>query len=337
MTSTPQTSPAEKADQAGQLPDPRPGVRLLPDQVYSRAGGKDRLADVYLPPNVPGQDSPRPAVIFLHGGGWRFGDRRLAPDLSRHFAESGYVMVSIDYRLSTEAIFPAAVVDTLTAIRWLRSHAETYGVDPKRIALLGSSAGGHLASLAGLAPDDFASEEWSGESADVAAVVDGYGPVNFASIDAQRDPDALPGTDPESAHLPPARPLTDPEALECLFLGGTVASVPDRVTEADPSSRARPDAPPFLILHGDCDSAIPFEQSRLLFDALDRAGARAELVRIAGLGHGFLNRTHMDDSGPRRMTRWTSRAAVPATSEPMQETAPVWPMIRAFLDRTIGN
>lgn len=121
-------------------------VSLIADQVYSCAGGQDRLADVY----VPDGDGPFPAIIFLHGGGWRFGDRRLAPDLRRFFAESGFVMVSIDYRLSGEAIFPAAVIDTKTAIRWLRRHAADYNIDPERIGLWGSSAGGHLAAMAAL-------------------------------------------------------------------------------------------------------------------------------------------------------------------------------------------
>ncbi|WP_353475943.1 alpha/beta hydrolase (plasmid) [Salipiger sp. H15] len=313
-----------------ELPALRPGVRLLADQVFSRAGGVPRLADVYLPDCA----GPHPAVIFLHGGGWRFGDRRLAPDLSRHFAESGYAMVSIDYRLSTEALFPAPVIDTATAVRWLKTQAAHFGIDPKRIALLGSSAGGHLASLAALAPAEFTSDEWPGVTSEVAAVVDGYGPVNFALLDAQRDPAALPGTDPESAHLPPARPMTDPEALECLFLGGTVATLPERAAAADPSRRARAVAPPFLILHGSYDSAIPFAQSRGLFDALDAAGARAELLRIEGLGHGFLNRTDLDASGPRGMLRWRSAAAGGESEVPVQ--APVWPTIRAFLDRTIG-
>lgn len=313
-----------------ELPALRPGVRLLADQVFSEAGGKARLADVYLPEG----DGPHPAVIFLHGGGWRFGDRRLAPDLSRHFAQCGYAMVSIDYRLSSEAIFPAAMIDTATAVRWLKTHASDYGVDPERIAFLGSSAGGHLASLAALAPGEFGSDEWPGVSSDVAAVVDGYGPVNFALLDAQRDPEALPGSDPESAHLPPARPMTDPEALECLFLGGTVAALPERVALANPATRARADAPPVLILHGTFDSAIPLAQSRGLFEALDAAGARAELIAVDGLGHGFLNRSDLDAAGPRAMTRWASRGAGGPYKSTVQ--AEVWTTIREFLDRTIG-
>ncbi|MBE9637182.1 alpha/beta hydrolase [Salipiger mangrovisoli] len=314
-----------------ELPPLRPGVGLRADQVYSRAGGRPRLADVYLPSG----EGPHPAVIFLHGGGWRFGDRRLAPDLSRHFAESGYAMVSIDYRLSSEAIFPAAVIDTAAAVRWLRSHAADYAIDPQRIALLGSSAGGHLASLAGLAPEAFISDEWPGVSSHVAAVIDGYGPVNFARLDRQRDPEALPGSDPESAHLPPPRAMNDPEALECLFLGGTVDALPERAAAADPSARARPDAPPFLILHGSFDSAIPFAQSRELFEALDAVGADAELICVEGLGHGFLNRTDLDATGPREMTRWTSRAN--GGTRTARCRAEVWATIRAFLDHAIGR
>ncbi|MBE3640291.1 alpha/beta hydrolase [Mangrovicoccus algicola] len=312
------------------LPPLRPGVTLRPDQVFSRAGGQDRLADLYLPAGA----GPHPAVIFLHGGGWRFGDRRLAPDLSRHFAEAGYVMVSIDYRLSGEAGFPAAVEDVVSAICWLRATAAQHGVDPDRIALMGSSAGGHLACLAALAPETFRGGDCLPVGAQVAAVIDGYGPVDFTRIDAQRDPDALPGTDPESAHLPPPRPMSDPGALECLFLGGVVADIPDRARAASPLSHVSAAAPPMLIAHGTFDGAIPPAQSAQLFEALDRAGARAEWLQIEGLGHGFLNRSALDEAGPFAMTRRLSRAAG-GTGAAIAERSGVWQAIRSFLDRTL--
>src|SRR5580692_6078407 len=117
------------------------------------------LADVYLPDAEP----PLPVIIWLHGGGWRFGDRRLAPDLTRHFASRGFAMVSIEYRLSGQAVFPAPLEDVKAAVRWVRSAAERYGFDADHIGLWGSSAGGHLAALAALC-----------EPGAVQAVVNGY-------------------------------------------------------------------------------------------------------------------------------------------------------------------
>src|ERR1700730_13057747 len=98
------------------MPDACPPVRIIADQVYSRAGGQDRLADLYIP---EAQVAPA-VVLWLHGGGWRFGDRRLAPDLASFAAQSGIAVVSIDYRLSDEAKFPAPVEDVKTGVRWVR-------------------------------------------------------------------------------------------------------------------------------------------------------------------------------------------------------------------------
>lgn len=303
-------------------------TQLIADQVYSRAGGRDRLANIHLPDT--GDNGLRPAVIFLHGGAWRFGDRHLAPDLSRFFAQAGFVMVSIDYRLSDEALFPASVIDTKCAIRWLRHHADRFGVDPNRIALWGSSAGGHLASLAALSgAGDFTSDEWADVGANVCAVSQGYGPTNFLRIDAHRDPNALPGRDPESAKLPPPGPSAPATSLESLYLGAAIGEVPDKVDQADPARYADASACPFQILHGDCDAHVPFDQSRYLFEALTRAGAQAELIRVPGLGHGFLNRNDLDDPGPRALTRWTSHSP----DQPDQITAGVFDTILRFFQR----
>lgn len=276
-------------------------TRLLADRVFSQVGGVDRLADVYLPEG----EGPFPVLIFLHGGGWRFGTRTLGPDLSRFFARDGFAMVSIDYRLSTEALFPAPVHDTLEAIQWVRDQAPTYGFDPERIGLWGSSAGGHLAALAGLArKGDF------NAGLPVQAICAGYPPVDFLQMDAQRDPTIQPSDDPESAHLPSPRPASDPEALESLFLGGAVTTLPQRAAEANPVRFARRDAPPLLLMHGTRDAAVPIGQSRLLYQALADAGADVTLVDVAGLGHGFFNRTDLDDRGALEMVTHRPGTAV---------------------------
>jgi len=303
-------------------------VTRLEDQVYSRAGGRDRLADVYIPEG----EGPFPAVLFLHGGGWRFGDRRLAPDLARYFARDGYVMVSIDYRLSDEARFPASVVDAVTAIRWMRAEAARLRIDPARIGLLGSSAGAHLALLAGLDAERFGSEEWAEHSAAVAAIVDGYGPSDFLRADAQRDPDALPGTDPESAVIPPPRPATDADSMESVYLGAPIAEVPDLVAAANPANYAAGARCPVLILHGDCDAHVPLDQSRIVFDALAAAGAEVTFAEIGGLGHGFLNRNELDAQGPHDMR--IRRSTAPEAVE--EDRAGIWAMIREFLDASLG-
>ena len=136
-------------------------VCIHADQVYSHAGGSARLADVY--PALRVATLPFPVVIWLHGGGWRFGDRHLAPDLALFAQRSGLAVVSIDYRLSDEVKFPAPVEDVKTAVRWVRSVASSFGFDERNIGLWGSSAGAHLAACAALSSEnEFLSEEHPG-------------------------------------------------------------------------------------------------------------------------------------------------------------------------------
>jgi acetyl esterase/lipase len=272
---------------------PRNAVRAIVDQVYSYAGGVARLADMYLP-NAP--QAPLPVVLWLHGGGWRFGDRHLAPDLARFAEESGLAVVSIDYRLSDEAKFPAAIEDTKTAVRWVRSVAAEFGLNGGRIALWGSSAGGHLAACAALSQEDeFLTDEHPGRSSKVQAVVDGYGPTNFGRIDAERPTMVTVGSDAESLGIGKVVPAGAPDSFESRFLGSAVAHSPQLVELADPVHYVRSGNPPFLILHGASDTLIPWSQSKHLFDALSAAGDEAVLVLFEKLGHGFFNHRSLAD------------------------------------------
>lgn len=276
-------------------------VELVPDLVYTRPGGSPQLLDLYLP---RGFARPLPVIVWLHGGGWRLGDRRLGPDLRRFFAARGFAMAGVDYRLSGEAVFPAQLHDVRAAVRWLRAHAEQYGLDGRRIGLWGSSAGGHLAALAALTGDGpLAGEtpEHLEQPGDVQAVVDGYGPVDFLQIDAHRQPAGPQGDDPELARMPALKPSADPESFESLLIGAPIEDRPDLVRAASPLTYARPGAPPFLILHGLADAAVPAHQSELLYAALAAHGNDVTLCLVEGEGHSFLNR---DDFGqaPRAVT-----------------------------------
>ena len=122
-------------------------VRTL---TYATRDGVDLLLDLYLPA-VPVR-RPVPVIVFLHGGGWSGGTRTTGPDFKRYFAQDGFAMASIEYRLTPAVTFPANVEDVRTAVRWLKANAAARGLDPDRICLWGTSAGGHLAAVAGLAP-----------------------------------------------------------------------------------------------------------------------------------------------------------------------------------------
>jgi acetyl esterase/lipase len=282
-------------------------VEEVRDQVYSHAGGKPRLADLYLPSLPAGK---APVIVWVHGGGWRFGDRHLAPDLSRFIAERGFAIVSFDYRLSDEAVFPAPIEDTKTVVRWIRSVAETYNLDTQHIGLWGSSAGTHLAACAALSSESqFAGEEHAGFSSNVQAVLAGYGPTDFSLIDADRIPVESQRVDVESVSVPNLLPASHPESFESRFLGTSVGSSPAEVSLANPITYVHSGAPPFLILHGLHDPLMPWQQSLFLFEALRDAESDATLLVMERLGHGFFNNSKLDFVDPGEITVYQSSSA----------------------------
>ena len=307
-------------------------VDVVGDAVYDERDGVALRADVYLP---RGAARPCPVVVWLHGGGWRFGNRRVAPDLTRFYAERGLAMVAIDYRLSDRAIFPAQIQDVRTAIRWVRSIAPLHGF-ADRVGLWGASAGGHLAALAALCPPGVfepAGSPHAAWSSAVQAVVAGYAPVDFLRLDADRPSADTVVADPENLSLPPGMLSRDADSFESLLLGAPIDTRPDLARAANPITYARPGAPPFLILHGASDTTVGARQSERLFDALARHDNVATLCAIEGLGHGFLNRSHLDDGAAwEMMVRTHDRGG--ERSERLRQ--PVFPAIEAFFRRHLA-
>ena len=253
------------------------GTRLLPGVPYAALPGVRPVEmDVWLPPQPA---NPAPAVLFLHGGGWRAGSRHLAgPAFSgepitpfEQVARAGIVVASADYRLSGEATWPAQLHDVKAAVRWLRARAGELGIDGERIAAWGESAGGHLAELLGLTPGDPALEGdigVTGASSHVSAVVAWYAPSDIAAMAADT------GTDP-----------MDPDTREARLLGAPPPVVPDVAAQASPITHVSPAAPPFLLLHGAADRLVPCVQSERLHSALCKTGRNAELVAYPAADH----------------------------------------------------
>src|SRR4051794_15082606 len=199
-----------------------PATVVLRDLEYACRATGPLLLDLHVParPVV----AP-PVVVWLHGGGWRKGDRSFAPDLDRYFAMRGYAMANVEYRLSGEAVFPAQLEDVRAAVRWLRDSADEFGFDAGAIGLWGSSAGGHRAAR-GRPP---ATDAGDG----VRAVVDGYGPTDFALADAQSLPGGMP-------HAPADSPESE-------LLGVPLAEAEEDLLRAvNPIAHITPAAPPFL-------------------------------------------------------------------------------------------
>jgi acetyl esterase/lipase len=309
-------------------------VTVVADQTYDVRGRSTLRADLYLPRNPL---CAPPVIVWVHGGGWRYGSRRVAPDLTRFFAARDFAMVAVDYRLSDCATFPAQIEDLRTAIRWIRSVAGQYGFDAGRIGLWGVSAGGHLSSLAALCPKgtfESAESAHAHESSLVQAVVAGYAPIDFLQLDSDRPMAGSVSDDPDNVSLPPGMRSADPDSFESLLMGAPIETCPARVSQANPITYASPGAAPFLIVHGLSDTTVGVHQSELFYEALARHENDVTLCLIEGLGHGFLNRTQLDDGPKRRMTIRTRQDGHDRVEQVAQ---PIFPMIEAFFRKHLGG
>ncbi|MFO0790483.1 MAG: alpha/beta hydrolase [Pirellulales bacterium] len=218
---------------------------------------------------APEGDGPFPAVVCIHGGGFREGDRTYFNATCEKLAQHGYVAVTIEYRLAPKYPFPAAVEDCKAAVRWLRANAEKYHIDPKRIGATGASAGGTLALFLGTTGDEKKYEGDGGnadESSRVQCVVSHFGAADFTksygkSVDAA---DVLP-----------------------LYLGGNLEEARAKHVEASPLTWVTKDDAPTLCLHGVNDKYVAVEQSEFIVGKLKKAGVEAKLVKYDGAGHGF--------------------------------------------------
>ncbi|HHV54686.1 MAG TPA: alpha/beta hydrolase [Firmicutes bacterium] len=248
-------------------------LRIIRDLTYATVDGKALLLDLYLPPEPAG---PLPLIIWVHGGGWRSGSKE-NPRLALEMVYRGYAVASINYRLSQEAVFPAQIQDVKAAVRWLRANSSTYGLDPDRFGAWGSSAGGHLVALLGTSGGVDLFDRGGGnynQSSRVQAVVDFYGPTDFLQINSM----------PEAGSFR-QRPSAASSAVS-LLLGGPIEDNLDKAAAASPITYVTPDDPPFLIVHGQQDRTVPYQQSVLFYNALRRAGVEATLVILPEAQHG---------------------------------------------------
>jgi len=220
---------------------------------------------------------PLPLIIWIHGGGWAAGDKAGCPPLRQGFAQRGYAIASLNYRLSQHAVFPAQLEDCKAAIRFLRARAKTYHLAADKIAVWGSSAGGHLVALLGVTGDVKAFDvgTHAESSSRVQCVLDDYGPTDFLQMDAHRILSA------RMVH-------NDARSPESRLIGGLITEAANaaKVARANPVTYARPGDAPFLICHGDQDPLVPHHQSELLFAALKAAGVPVRLNTVTGGGHG---------------------------------------------------
>jgi acetyl esterase/lipase len=248
-------------------------VVLTEDAEYGNVDGRRLMLNLIQPRIRPGTELP--LVVWIHGGWWRSGGSLARPDLLIPLADAGYAVAAIEYRLCSEALFPAQIEDCKCAIRYLRANASHYAIDGAHIGVWGSSAGGHLASLLGTSSGAAELEGtggWPGASSRVQAVVDWYGPTDLLQID-----EAFENATSASKEL----------------VGGPIREHTDAATRINPITYISSHCPPFLIGHGAADNSVPVEQSILLYEALQEAGIESELDIVPGMGHEPLGAEHI--------------------------------------------
>ena len=251
------------ASAAPPVPD---SVVWTPDVEYSHPGDEKLQLNLAQPKSGTG---PFPAVLCIHGGGFRAGNRESYDGLCVKLADRGYVAATVTYRLAPKDQFPAAVHDCKAAVRWLRAHAAELKIDPDRIGVTGGSAGGHLAQFLGVTADvpRFEGDGGNAEkSSRVACVVNVYGPSDFTKSYAKS---------------------VDAGEVLPLWLGGNLDTALARHIEASPLYWVTPAAAPTLCIHGTEDKYVAYEQATWIVDKLKSTGVEAELLTLKGAGHGF--------------------------------------------------
>jgi acetyl esterase/lipase len=235
--------------------------------TYCVEGGQDLAMTVFTPGNGSDDD---PAVVQVHGGGWQHGSRTLALDAGSTGADlvaAGFVVASVDYRLAPQNPWPEQIVDVKCAVRYLRANAAEFGVDPNRIAALGTSAGGQLVSLLGTTGSSplWDAGPYADESSRVAAVVDEFGPADL-----------------NAAGWPPGSVAMIRQVFDAPPGSGSPV-----LTQASPQTHVAPGDPPFLIVQGTDDQVVPETQSEQFAAQLRAAGDAVQFVSVLGGRHGL--------------------------------------------------
>jgi acetyl esterase/lipase len=248
------------------------------DVEYGKVNGKPLLLDVMRP--VSRVVKPRPAIVFVHGGGWIIGDKRGMRAMAETAAREGFVCFNINYRLAfgAENNWPAALDDSQRAVRWVRANAARYGVDPERMGAVGGSAGGHLVTFLGTTDTlDNSDPALARYSSRTQCVVNLFGPTDLTDDLSQKVEAGLASND-----------------MVRQFLGGTPQQKPDAARAASPLWRVDAKSAPFLIFHGRLDTLVPPDHSERLYAALQKAGVESKLVMFENEGHGWKKKETQD-------------------------------------------
>ena len=273
-----QYSPVQSSDDATSvLAGIMARYRTLTNQTYLVADNIELKLDAIVPRDV---STPVPTLVYIHGGGWQGGSKEKAYLSVLPYLQDGFAVVTPVYRLTGQALAPAAVEDVRCVLRWVHQNAEARGFDTDRIVVSGSSAGGHLALMAGMTdsrdnfdtrcPQTFRGAYDGNQEMPVRAIINWYGPSDLVdSMDR-----------------------TDPRPLGVKWIGGAPGAE-QRAARVSPLNYVRPDTPPVLSIHGDMDKVVPYDHSVRLHRALDDQGIPNQLITIEGGKHGKFTRDEL--------------------------------------------
>lgn len=239
-------------------------IEVLKDVVYGKVKTKSLLCNIMRLCNT---NEKLPVVVYIHGGAWQSGSKEKGLIELLPFVEKKYCCVSISYRFSQEAIFPAQIEDCKCAIRFLKANSEKYLINPDKIGVWGVSSGGNLACLLGVTDNQTFNDKgnWKNFSSNVVAVCDWFGRTNF---------------------LTDIKKNTVPFQYISKFLGGPVNKMKEKVKQVSPYFYPCNNCPPFLIMHGDKDTIVPFRQSKIFYEKLKKNNVDVTFIKIKNAGHG---------------------------------------------------
>ncbi len=260
-------------------------IDQLTDVVYSQIISQRNVRPLKMTLLVPRNNKLKPAIVYFPGGGFTSADRDKFFEMKNALAEAGFVVAGADYRVVPD-VFPALINDGKAAIRYLKAHAEELGIDPDKIGVLGDSAGGYMAQMMGATNGEkgFDTGDFLEVNSDVQSVVSLYGISNLLNIGEGFSKDI------QEVHESPASTealLVNGPAFKT-FVGASISKFPEKAFSASPMGHIKKNMPPFLLLHGDADQLVSYDQSIQMYNALKKSGNVAKLITVNGAGHGDL-------------------------------------------------
>ena len=258
------------------------GIKALLDIPYADTADPAQRLDLYLPPRAA-TDPPLPVIVFIHGGAWQAGNKTSGRASVLRFVHSGtYAAASVEYRFSQQAKWPAQIEDCKAAIRWIKGHAKEHGLNPGKIGVWGTSAGGHLVAMLGVTGDVKDLEGTLGKHLDqnsrVACVADYFGPTNLLTM----------------GDFPSKMAHNAPDSPESHLLGGALQEHKDLARSASPITYVTRDDAPTFIAHGTADPLVPINQTETFAAALEKSKVPVYVETIEDGGHGGFDGPKLD-------------------------------------------